>query len=436
MNSFPIPKKPTQEGGNMNRENLSGRVNWYSLLLFLVLPAIVMTAPMAQAATQTISGNPLQVACYDDGSMAASVWDGVEYVDQYYDGNDWGSLVFFDNGGSTLAYADSYHASWDSEAGVVAFTPVSNTMPTAWQVNTVMDAGASGLRVSQRVEYTNGADYYKMTWTITNSSAATYTNLKFIHGGDAYFADDDDAQSFWDDSLGMVYLRNPGLSGLMGFYGGAGSRASAYNAGDYGDGVDLAVAGQLNNTVDEVYQDAGYHLQWDRASLAPGATWTITAFEKWTEAGDVQVLAPADEAGAPGSVVSLPFTVQNFQETTDTFDLSVASALGWTVSLAGSPTVTLEAGESATITVNVTVPEDAGDGVDTVTLTATSQDDDTVTNSDSASVSGGGEASAGGTGVHHHSCFMSASETSGTTGTILIAAAFLGLCGIVVRRKA
>ena len=419
----------------MNRENLFGRVNRYSFFLFLVLSAIVLSAPVAQAATQTISGNPLQIACEDEGSMAASVWDGAEYIDQYYSEDSWGSLIFFDNGGSTLAYADSYHSDWSSGDNVVAFTPVSNSMPTAWQVNTVMDAGTSGLRVSQRVEYTDGAAYYKMTWTITNTSGTTYTNLKFIHGGDAYFADDDDAQSFWDDSLGMVYLRNPGVSGLMGFYGGTGSRASAYNGGDYSDGVDLAVAGQLDNIVDSEYQDAGYHLQWDRASLAPGATWTITAYEKWTEAGDVQVLAPADAAGAPGSTVSLAFTVQNFQETTDTFDLSVASALGWTVSFAGSPTVTLDSGESATVVVNVTVPGDAGDEIDTVTLTATSQEDDAVTNSDSAGVSAGGEESTG-TEVHHHSCFMSASETSGTTGMLLAAAAFLGLFGLIARRRA
>lgn len=419
----------------MNRENLFGRLNRCPFFLFLVLSAIVLSAPVAQAATQTISGIPLQIACEDDGSMAASVWDGDEYIDQYYNGDSWGSLIFFDNGGSTLAYADSYHSDWSSGAGVVAFTPVSNSMPTAWQANTVMDAGTSGLRVSQRVEYTNGAAYYKMTWTITNTSGTTYTNLKFLHGGDAYFADDDSAYSFWDDGLGMVYLKNDGVSGLMGFYGGAGSRAAAYNGGYYHDGVDLAVAGQLDNTADPDLKDAGYHLQWNRASLAPGATWTITAYEKWTEAGDVQVLAPADEAGAPGSTVSLAFTVQNFQEISDTFDLSVASALGWTVSLAGGSTVTLDSGESATVVVNVTVPGDVGDEIDTVTLTATSQADDAVTNSDSAGVSGGGEASTG-TEVHHHSCFMSASETSGTTGMLLIAAAFLGLCGLVVRRKA
>ena len=149
----------------------------------------------------------------------------------------------------------------------------------------------------------------------------------------------------------------------------------------------------------------------------------------------MQVLAPADAAGAPGSTVSLAFTVQNFQETTDTFDLSVASALGWTVSFAGSPTVTLDSGESATVVVNVTVPGDAGDEIDTVTLTATSQEDDAVTNSDSAGVSAGGEESTG-TEVHHHSCFMSASETSGTTGMLLAAAAFLGLFGLIARRRA
>jgi len=82
----------------MNRENLFGSFNRHSIFLFLVLSVFVLSAPMAQAATQTISGNPLQIACEDEGSMTASVWDGVEYIDQYYDGNNWGSLIFFDNG--------------------------------------------------------------------------------------------------------------------------------------------------------------------------------------------------------------------------------------------------------------------------------------------------------------------------------------------------
>ena len=51
----------------------------------------------------------------------------------------------------------------------------------------------------------------------------------------------------------------------------------------------------LPNTVNPSYLDAGYYLQWDRATLAPGASWTIDAYETWSAAGPLQILAPSRE---------------------------------------------------------------------------------------------------------------------------------------------
>ena len=72
---------------------------------------------------------------------------------------------------------------------MTTFTGVSNTKPGTGRIDTVLGAGDSGVSITQKVEYTDGRGYHKMTWTITNNSSTTYTNCKFIHGGDAYFAD-------------------------------------------------------------------------------------------------------------------------------------------------------------------------------------------------------------------------------------------------------
>jgi hypothetical protein len=432
------------------------------ILALAVLPIILVSAPSVRADSpevpfQEITGIPLDIACFDTGQMAAYVWDATanegegEYVGQYYSDDSWGSVLFFDNGDTTLKYGNPYHKGiYDyeyEEGGMATFTAVSNTMPSDWEADTVMGAGESGVTVTQKVQYTNGAAYYKMTWTITNGSGTTYTNCTFIHGGDAYFADNDDAQSYWDDNLGMVYLRNPGLSGLMGFYGGLGSRADGYNGGDYYDGDVMAVAGELDNTVDPEFIDCGYHLQWNRASFAPGETWTITAYEKWTEAGDVQVMAPAEQTATKGDTVSLSFVVQNFQADTDTFDLEAASDLGWPVSLPDGDTVTLDAGQSATITVDVIVPAESESWEDTITLTATSQATEGVTNSDSVMVTGtdSGEPPVPPvdnptTVSRHHGgswCFISTAEASSSSAgiLILIACIFLGLGSLIRRRS-
>lgn len=414
---------------------------------FIVLAAtalLLMTASSrVWAETQSIVGDPLEIYCGDTGLMA--LWFGG--VAQYYgdgvgvDGDyDWGSVLMFDNGGVTEKYSDPYHSYVaEDEYGVALpiFTGVSNTKPGDGRIDTVLGAGDSGVSITQKVEYTDGRGYYKMTWTITNNSSTTYTNCKFIHGGDAYFADQDDAQSYWDETLGMVYLRNPEESGIMGFYGGLGSPADHYNGGDYWDGDILAIDGELDDLVNPEFIDAGYHLQWNRASLAPGATWVITAFEKWTEAGDVQVLAPADQAGAPGSTVDLVFAVQNFQDAEDTFDLEAASDLGWAVSLPDGDTVTLAAGESATIIVRVIVPAGTEELIDTITLTSTSQADDSVTNSDSVQVSNTEEEGTDNGGRHHDGswCFITTAQSSSQSAGMLILLA--GICmglGLFTRR--
>jgi hypothetical protein len=401
-----------------------------SVALALVLAASF--GAQAQTSYQEIVGLPLKIMAYDTGEMAAYVHDGTDYVYQYYSEDAWGSVVMFDAEGVTQKYSDGYH-------GLTIFTPVSNSMPTAAEIDTVMDAGVSGVRIAQKVEYANGSPYYKMTWAIANIGTTTYTNVKFFHGGDAYFGGDDAAQSYWDPNLGMVYLRNPGLSGLMGFYGGVGSPADHYFGGPYNTGNQQAVNGQLLDTVDETFLDAGYHLQWNRATLAPGQTWVITAYEKWTEAGDVQVLAPADQT-APGGTADLEFTVQNFQNAEDTYDLAVLSDLGWAVSLPDGISITLATGVSTSVIVRVTVPANSEGQIDTISLTATSQADATITNSDSAQLTSQAAAdptpvepvtASGHNGSSSGWCFISAAQgASSVSGAMVVLGAVicLGLC--------
>lgn len=378
----------------------------------------------AQPSVLQIDGDPLDIYCYETGQMA--LW--YQGVYQYFSEDSWGSVLMFDDGETTLKYADPYHAGFVEEGEVTVFTGISNTQTSDWRIDTVMGAGDSGVSITRTVQYTNGNSYYKMTWSITNGGGTTYTNCKFIHGGDAYFGGDDAAQSYWDPNLGMVYLRNPGLSGLMGFYGGLGSAAGRYYGGEYYTGVEQAIAGELGNTVDSNFIDAGYHLQWNRATLAPGQTWVITAYEKWTEAGDVQVLAPSEQTGAAGDTLDLSFLVQNFQGSTDTFDLIAVSENGWSISLPYGDTVTLDSGESTYVTVRVVLPGGEGATDDTITLTATSQADAEVTNSDSVAITRTYESgSLVVTGREHGGpCFIETARTSAHAHVLVI------LCGVIL----
>jgi hypothetical protein len=83
--------------------------------------------------------------------------------------------------------------------------------------------------------------------------------------------------------------------------------------------------------------------------------------------------ATAESWGAPGDTVEYTLTITNSGNVADTFDLT-ASSSAWPVDIPAE--VTLDGGESTTITIMVTIASDAADGeMDTVTVTATSQGD-------------------------------------------------------------
>jgi hypothetical protein len=91
------------------------------------------------------------------------------------------------------------------------------------------------------------------------------------------------------------------------------------------------------------------------------------------------VTAPAGKSGMPLEVVSYDFVVTNTGDYTDTFSLGVTGI--WTATLPGGDTTgPLAAGESITVTVLVTVPAEAVDGMtDVSTLTITSALDPDLT---------------------------------------------------------
>ncbi len=361
------------------------------VLLWLFILAVQIQAQISPGSYQRIDGNPLRIDAYDDGTLAVYRYETDHYQNQYFDGNCWGSVLYLNGiGEGNLGFNSWYFIDW-YDSSLPQFTPVSNTMPDPWTIITIFDAGDTGVRIKQTISYTNGNAYYRKVWEITNSGtkaggATTYTDCRFLHGGDTYFAGDDESQGHWDPNLGMVYLTNPNpeITGIMGFYGALTTPADHYYEDYYEDVGEALISGQLPDTVLPDYKDAGYGLQWNRETLAPGETWTIISFEKWTEAGFVQVFAPAEQSGNPGDIINYQFVVVNYQSTSDSFDLVLNSSNDWPVSLPGGDTVSIPAGESTTVDVTVTIPADAQPGTtDNLTLTATSQTDPNITNQDS-----------------------------------------------------
>jgi hypothetical protein len=349
--------------------------------ILLLAPGFIAGKALA-AEPLMIQGTPLEIHAFDDSTMGVFRWQDQNLVQQYYGPYSKGSIIFLNGQDVSYKWGGQYF-------GVTAFTPVSHAKPNDWTIQTVYDAGTSGVRITQTVSYVNGNSYYRIVWNIANMGEATYNDVRFIHEGDTYFAGDDSSVGHWNEGLGMVYLTNPNpaLTGIMGFYAGIDSPAAHYVEDYYGTARENAASGSLPDTVRSEYHDAGYALQWNRNSLAPGQTWVITAFEKWTESGYVQVIAPAQSPIVPGATISLDFQIQNYQSVQDTFTLALVSTAGWTTSLPGGNSVTIPANSMVTVGATVRAPANIADEVtDTLTLTATSQSDPQISNNDAVAI--------------------------------------------------
>jgi uncharacterized repeat protein (TIGR01451 family) len=85
-------------------------------------------------------------------------------------------------------------------------------------------------------------------------------------------------------------------------------------------------------------------------------------------------VSPSAGSTAPGGKLTYTVTITNTGEATDTFTLQVEDVKGWSLNI--SPTsISLEAGESGTAELSVTIPKDAVEGdITTVTVTAAGAD--------------------------------------------------------------
>ena len=350
-----------------------------TVVTIFVVSLLMGSAFTVSAATQSISGDPVDVYVFDAGRIEP-YYDNWASGYQYYSTSACNNVLWLDGGTTGFDCPDASTADCSS---CTNFTAVSNSKPDPWTIETVYDAGSTGIRITQRIDYVNGTRYYMMRWSIENIGSTTYTDLRFMHGGDTYFGGIDSSNGHYDSGLDMVYLTNIGVTGIMGLLGTLSSPIDHYIEAYYGSsGVRDAMCGgsHLPDTVDPSYVDAGYAVEWDRATLAPGNIWEIEAIEKWTAEGNVQVIAPAGQSGNVGDTFDYSFSVQNLQGSSDTFNLSTSSSQGWTVSLPGGSTVTVAAGSSEPVLVQVTA---TSAGTDLTTLTATSQSDSNVTNNDS-----------------------------------------------------
>src|SRR3972149_4123636 len=86
------------------------------------------------------------------------------------------------------------------------------------------------------------------------------------------------------------------------------------------------------------------------------ALWEITILlEKWMTRGHVRVVPPNSQSNkVTGDALQYQFTIQNYQTSDDTFNLTLSSSNGWSTNLPGGSRVAVSATSSQTVTAEVT----------------------------------------------------------------------------------
>ena len=262
------------------------------VLLFLMTGGVTLPVAMAQskgeggpapaqAPGQTINGAPLTVRVLDNLAMAVNY----EGRNQFFADTDGGTFVQVDG----VVYGSAPRAG----GGFVPrpFTPVSNSPVTGsgtaadpFRIVTEVDAGTSGVRVSQVTTYVNGELRYRVEITARNTSSAN-RSVRIFHGADLFlnFPGNtlDFGFGFFDPPTGAVGALSQDQRSLQVFI--PITAPTAYQEAFYATfwnrigGANGAPGPGFDNTINSSFHDTAAGLQYD-LTLAPGASGTVSLF--------------------------------------------------------------------------------------------------------------------------------------------------------------
>jgi len=252
----------------------------------------------AQAPGQTINGAPLTIRVLDSLAMAVN-FDGRQ---QFFADVAGGTFVQVDN----VVYGSAPPAGGSFTPR--PFVPVSNSPATGsgtaadpFRIVTEVDAGTSGVRVSQVTSYVNGDLRYRVDITARNTSSAN-RSVRIFHGADLYlnFPGNtlDFGFGFFDPATGAVGALSQDQRSVQVFI--PITAPTAYQEAFYATfwsrigGPNGAPGPGFNNTINPDFHDTAAGLQYD-LTLAPGASGTVSLFGAFGLAEDVGVAPPGRE---------------------------------------------------------------------------------------------------------------------------------------------
>ena len=245
----------------------------------------------AAPATVTITGTPLTIVIGDETSM--EVYNStVPGGGQYYPtdcaaGETADSGVFAGVAGVIYGPDFSQHPCGSASNNYTPWTKVSLSAVTGtgtgvdpFTVVVVVDAGVTGLRLTETLTYVNGATRAGISLLFSNVGNAAVTWDTYI-GADLYLANSDE---------GVPALVGGAAAGKDCIFQNYtilfenGTANDRYSANGFGTIWSEISAGNLSNTVATGCLDNGIANEWTARSLTPGTTSTISTGVSFTGA--------------------------------------------------------------------------------------------------------------------------------------------------------
>lgn len=278
----------------MNRSRLGLHSGlWFAISMALALPLYAQkftTQPSAAAgvapAFRIIVGNPLTIHVGSDGSFqvynVTVPGQGQIYPSGATQTADFG--IFADFGGVLYAPDFGNHPGGTATGGIGANTPWTQVSLSAitgtgtaadpFTVVIVLDAAATGIRLTATVTYVNTENFFRIA-KVFNSTAAAAITMRVFEGADIYLAGSDDGIPYLAPATNSPGGRDcPTQTYNILFI--PITPANAYSANGYSTVWSQIGAAQLPSTVASGCIDNGAANQWDR-SINPGASFTINS---------------------------------------------------------------------------------------------------------------------------------------------------------------
>ena len=273
----------------------AGRV--IAALVVACFTLLMIAAPSAFGAQQVItSAGPLTNIFLND-NLACNANHTDDTSPEFFGGTDPGACGTFLHTGDTVYGPDVPFGNPRTPYGLVSQSAVtgSGTSADPFQVATVVDAGTTGLRITQTDSYVVGDEFYTTDIVVSNSTGSDITAALY-HAADCFLQDSDEGNGFFDSSSGGIYcstnVDNEPEDRIEGFV--PLSSGSNYVEIDWPTIWDLIDGTQFPNTCDcTTFQDNGAGLSWSITVPANGSV-TRSLLTAFSPTGETP---PADGVG-------------------------------------------------------------------------------------------------------------------------------------------